>query len=168
MVDSVRAASPQTVVTQQTDIGAQTQMRRTRTWLGDFARLADPTYFCFERHAKRIGCRNVTSYEYHLGKYIYTEAPRVVYGKWDAGKIKLVFQKRLDPVSSTNLSNYSLDAGTITAASLDGNIVRLTVIGAPANPVVTVSNISDDESRRYYHDYPACVMTQSQQVTVED
>lgn len=155
--DSIRAVSPHTPVILSTDVGSQTQMRRTRSWLSQL-----------EQYSKAMGLRSVTSYEYHLGKYIYTEKPRVVSAKWDAGKIKLIFQKRLDPVSSTALANYSPDAGTVSAASLDGNIVKLTVSGASAHPVVTVSNISDDESRRFYHDYPACVMTSSQQVTVQE
>lgn len=156
VASSIRAVSPSTPISIQTDIGSTTSVRRTRSWINNVA-----------GYAQQAGCRSVTCYEYHLGKYIYTEAPRVARAVWDAGKIKLIFQKRLDAASSTNLSNYSLDAGSVTAAALDGNIVRLTVSGAGAHPVVTVSNISDDESRRYYHDYPACVMTQSQQVTVE-
>jgi hypothetical protein len=157
ILDSIRAVSPGTPVILQTDIGSNTTMRRNKTWVTQV-----------EKNAMAMGLRGVTHYEYHLGKYMYTQPPQVVTAKWDAGKIKLVFQKRLEAVSATTLANYSLDVGAVTAATLDANIVRLTVSGASANPVVTVSNISDDESRRFYHDYPACVMTQSQQIRVED
>jgi len=156
VADSVREASPKTALMMQMDIGSQKQMRRSRDWIREA-----------EQAAKEIGCQSCTHYEYHLGDYIYTEPPTVVSAKLDGGILKLVFNKRLGLGDATNISNYALSSGRVDFARVDGNIVLLSVSGVDAGATVTVSGLSDDETRRFFHDKPVCTMTESQQVIVE-
>lgn len=155
--DSVREAAPRLQLILQSDIGSQAQMRRSREWMQKL-----------EETAKKMGFAYVTSYEYFLGDFIYTEPPapvRAVFEQPDT--IKIVFNKRLDPGTAASIGSYSLDSGKVDFARVDGNIVRLTVSGAGNSPTVTISGLSDDESRRLFHDKPACVMPQPERIMVE-
>ena len=154
--DSVRDAAPSVAILLQTDIGSKENMRRGRQWIREV-----------EEAARKLGCAGVFHYEYHLGDYIYTEPPRVVEAALEPGAIKLTFNKRLDPMPASNISNYSLTSGRIDFARVDGNIVRLSVSGAGSGSVLTISNLSDDASRRFFRDKPACVMPESVEVAVE-
>lgn len=157
VADSVREVSPKTSLMLQCDIGSQKQMRRDREWIRQV-----------EEVAKKIGCESTTHYEYHLGQYIYTEPPRVVRAVLNDGVIRVIFNKRLDSTQASNISNYSLSSGHVEFAKVDGNIVLLSVSGVQSGVVLTVSGLSDDESRRFFHDKPACVMEESQDVMVEE
>lgn len=150
IVDSIHEVSPKLPVMLQADIGSRVNMRRSRGWLEDV-----------EKRAKEIGCVSTTSYEYSLGEYMYTEPPAIVKTEAEDGGLKLIFNKRLDTASASNLGNYSLTSGRIDYAKVDGNIVHLSISGAEEKPEVTVSGISDDETRRLYHDKPACTMSES-------
>lgn len=156
IVDSIRAVSPTLPIMLQADIGSKVNMRRSRAWIEDM-----------EKCAKELGCTSATSYEYHLGECIYTEPPAVVKAESEEGGIKLIFNKRLDSVSATNIGNYALSSGRVDYAKVDGNIVHLSISGAEGKPEVTVSGISDDETRRFHHDKPACTMADTQRVKVE-
>ena len=156
VADSVKEASPKTPLMMQMDIGSQKQMRRSRQWIRDA-----------EEAAKQIGCESCTHYEYHLGDYIYTEPPKAVRAVLKDGTLKVVFQKRLDSTQSANISNYSLASGRVDFARIDGNIALLSVSGVEPGTILTITGLSDDESRRFFHDKPACVMDESQQVVVE-
>ncbi len=156
VADSVREASPKTVLMMQMDIGSQKQMRRGREWISEA-----------EEAAKKIGCESTTLYEYHIGDYIYTEPPKVMSATLDGGVIKLVFQKRLDSTQASNISNYALSSGRVDFAKVDGNVVLLSVSGVEDGATVTVSGLSDDESRRLFHDKPVCMMSEPQQVIVD-
>jgi len=154
--DSVRDAAPSIPILLQTDIGSKQNMRRSRDWVKRV-----------EEAARKLGYAGVFHYEYHLGDYIYTEPPRVLKAAFEPGVIKLTFNKRLDPMPASNISNYSMSSGRVDFARVDGNIVRLSVSGAGSGSVLTIANLSDDASRRFFHDKPACVMPESVQVAVE-
>jgi len=156
VADSIKAESPSTPIMLQADIGSRTNMRRSRAWLDEV-----------EKSARQIGCISTTSYEYHLGEYMYTEPPALVKAVSEHDGIKLIFNKRLDTVSASNIANYSLSSGQVDYAKVDGNVVHLSVSGAEGSVEVTVTGLSDDESRRLYHDRPVCIMDQSSKATVE-
>ena len=156
IADSLIADSPKLPIMLQVDIGSKVNMRRNRAWLEEV-----------DKRAKEIGCASTTSYEYSLGEYMYTETPLVVRAEPEDGGIKLIFSKRLDTASASNLGNYSLTSGRIDYAKVDGNIVHLSISGADDKPEITVSAISDDEPKRLFHDKPACTMSDSVKVTVE-
>lgn len=150
IVDSIHDVAPKLPIMLQIDIGSRDNMRRSKAWIEDV-----------EKRAIQIGCVSTTCYEYSLGESMYTEAPAIMKTEAEAGGLELIFNKRLDTASACNLGNYSLTSGRIDYARVDGNVVHLSISGAEDNPEVTVSGISDDETRRYYHDKPACVMSQT-------
>ncbi|MGC8862274.1 MAG: hypothetical protein ACP5R5_05785 [Armatimonadota bacterium] len=154
--DSIREAAPSLPIVLQTDIGSRPNMRRSRDWI---ARV--------EQAASKLGYAGVFHYEYHLGDYIYTEPPNVVKAALEDGVIELTFNKRLDPMTASNISNYSLSSGRIDFARVDGNFVRLSVSGAESGCILTIANLSDDPSRRLFRDRPACVTPESVQVVVD-
>lgn len=156
VADSVKEASPKTALMVQMDIGSQKQMRRSRTWIRDA-----------EEAAKQIGCESCTHYEYHLGDYIYTEPPKAVSATLKDGTLRVIFNKRLDSTQSANISSYSLASGRVDFARIDGNIALLSVSGVEPGTTLTITGLSDDESRRFFHDKAACVMDEPQQVVVE-
>lgn len=157
VIDSLRKESPETPLMMQMDIGSQKQMRRSREWIERA-----------EAAAKKMGFESVTHYEYHLGEYIYTEVPRAVRATMEGDTVTVVFNKRLDSTQASNISSYSLNSGRVDFARVDGNLVRLTVSGMDPGTVLTISGLSDDESRRFFHDRPACMMSESQQIMVEE
>ena len=147
VIDSIREVSPLLPLILQTDIGSLMDMRRSRSWLEEV-----------EKRAKQAGFESVTSYEYSIGRYMYTESPRLVKKEILPDGVKLVFHKRLYSFTATNISNYTLNTGRVDYARSDGNIVRLSISGSEGEVEVTMSGISDDESRRLFHDKAACVI----------
>jgi hypothetical protein len=132
-------------------------MRRSREWMNQL-----------EKTAKKIGLEQVTSYEYFIGDYIYTEPVTPVKAVFEEpGTIKISFNKRLDPGPAASLANYSVDTGRIDFVKVDGNIVRLSVSATGEHPTVRISGLADDESRRLFHDKPACTMEAEASITVE-
>ena len=156
IVDSIHELSPKLPIMLQTDIGSKANMRRSRAWLEEV-----------EKRAVEAGCASTTSYEYSLGEYMYTEAPALFKAESEDGGLKLIFSKRLDTASASNLGNYSPTSGRIDYAKVDGNIVHLSISGADEKPEITVFGISDDEPRRLFHDKPACAISESIQVKAE-
>lgn len=156
VVDSIREVAPKLPISLQADIGSKDNMRRSRAWIDEL-----------ERYVREIGCASTIHYEYTLGEYMYTDVPAIVRTEPEVGGLRLIFNKRLDSASACNLGNYSLSSGRIDYAKLDGNIVHLSISGAEEKPEVTVSAISDDEPRRFFHDKPACTMSESVRVNVE-
>ncbi len=154
--DSVRQVAPSIPIILQTDIGSKPNMRRDTHWIK-----------AVETAARKMGYAGVFHYEYHLGEYIYSDPPTVVNACFDGNTIKLVFNKRLDPAQACNVSNYSLSSGRVDFARVDGNVIYLSVSGAMRGLVLTVSGLSDDASRRLYHDKPACVMPDPIEITIE-
>lgn len=156
VTDSIRQVSPDTPLILQADIGSKENTRRSKVWIDQV-----------EKTAEEIGCVGTMHYEYHLGDYIYTEAPTVVSAQMEEdGVVKLVFNKCLDTVTASNLANYIVTSGHVDYARVDGNVVRLLMSGAQAPLSITVSGIMDDEPRRFFHDKPACVMERGVQVNV--
>jgi len=156
IADSIRQAAPKVDLVLQTDIGSKPANRRGKAWIEEV-----------EKAAKQIGCVTTTHYEYSLGDYIYSEPPAVVSVESEDGGLKLVFNKRLDGASASNIGNYAPSSGRVDYARVDGNVVHLAISGADGKPEITISGLTDDEARRFHHDKPACAMTWSVRVTAE-
>lgn len=156
IAEAIRDVVPKTPLNLETNLGSKDNMRRQKGWLGEVEKAARDTYF-----------ENVTGYEYSLGDYIYTEQPSVVEAGIDKGLIRLVFNKRLDAAVASNTSNYSLSAGRIDYAKVDGNVVLLSVSEIESRIILSISNLSDDESRRFFHDRPLTYLERPIQVTLE-
>jgi len=156
IADFIREAAPKVDLVLQTDIGSKIKNRRGQAWIDEV-----------EKRAREIGCVMTTHYEYSLGDYIYSNPPAIVKAQSEEGGIELIFSKRLESVSASNIGNYSLNTGHVDFAKVDGNLVHLTISGAEGNLEVTVSGLSDDETRRFHHDKPACALADALKVTVE-
>lgn len=156
IVDSIRAVSPVIPVIMTTDIGSHQDVRRTRYWITQA-----------ERYARIAGFQSTAHYEHHLGAYIYTEPPYPLRAIWENGKVRISFQKCVDPVSAANTANYVLSSGQVTSAAPDGSIVRLSVAGVSLPARVVVSGIRDDELRRWFHDLPACTMQSNVELSIQ-
>ncbi|PZE21771.1 N-acyl-D-glucosamine 2-epimerase [Paenibacillus xerothermodurans] len=121
-VAKIRAMHPSIPLGLQTDIGSLRPMRRSRGWLQDFASAAEA-----------LGYSTWTAYEYHLGKYMYTEPPVAVQAKRKGSqRVVVCFQKRVDPETAGLASNYRIMRDsepqvqcTIHVVKVDGNTVLL-------------------------------------------
>lgn len=145
-LEQVRQVNPKMPFLIQADTGSLKDNRRSWQWIREF-----------EANCKQLGVGSTTCYEYFIGDYIYTDPPRIFEAKPDKGDgIALHFTKRLDPVSAEDITRYQLSAGKVTAAKLDGSIVRLTASGVAKGQKVsvTVSNIGDDTKVRLFPDKP--------------
>lgn len=147
--DQVRSVAPGMLLLVQADIGSLPNMRRGGNWIA-----------AFEQECRRLGIADTTLYEYFIGMDMYTVPPRIVAVRKRGGRIELVFTKRLDPVSASNLRNYTLSPGRIVHIRTDGNLALLRIAGVRpgAACTLTVQNIKDDPTRRLYHDKPATLL----------
>jgi hypothetical protein len=131
-------------------------MRRSRDWIANV-----------EETARKLGYAGVFHYEYHLGEYIYSEPPRPIKAFYEGNTVKVLFNKRLDPIKASDTANYSLTSGSVESARVDGNIVYLCVTGVSSGSILTVSGLADDPSRRLFHDRPACAMPGTCEIVVK-
>ena len=129
----------------QTDIGSNKDCRRGKAWISK----------C-EAAAEIAGFAGIVSYEYHLSLDIYEAPPCPVSAAATSNKVTVIFNKRLNPTTAKDTSNYTVSPGGIKSANVDGNLVKLEVTGHPRH--VTVQGLCDDPSRRLFKDYPAVTM----------
>jgi hypothetical protein len=154
--DSICRVAPSLPILLQTDIGSKPNMRRSRDWIANV-----------EETARKLGYAGVFHYEYHLGEYIYSEPPRPIKAFYEGNTVKVLFNKRLDPIKASDTANYSLTSGSVESARVDGNIVYLCVTGVSSGSILTVSGLADDPSRRLFHDRPACAMPGTCEIVVK-
>ncbi|MBE3578114.1 MAG: N-acyl-D-glucosamine 2-epimerase [Limnochordales bacterium] len=159
-IEEIRRVAPGIPIGLQGDIGSLESMRRDWDWIGQFARAA-----------KETGFSTYTIYEYHIGLYMYTEAPRVVkVRRGGPGWVILSFNKRVDAWSARDTNNFALPAGlTVDQVLVDGNRVMLHLQG-PAELIngevkLMVSGIADTPELRLLKNYPALTM-QPQTITI--
>lgn len=156
LAESVRDIAPKTPLTLEVNLGSWDNTRRQRVWIKDVYKSASDSYF-----------ENLTGYEYSLGDYIYTEPPTVLQATLQKGVVRLVFNKRLDAVVASNPSNYSLSTGRIDYVKVDGNVVDLSVSETESKVFLTISSLSDDETRRFFHDRPLTYLDRPVHLTLE-
>lgn len=157
IVDAIHEIAAGVPVMLQTDIGSIQDSRRTRLWMNDCA-----------KRAQGAGFADVVFHEYSLGDYVYSEPLTLLKAVLDEGKIRLVFNKRLDSAAASNIGNYSLTSGQVDYARPDGNTVLLSVSGASPGLTIRVSGLSDDEAARKFHDRPARSMDRAASMVVKE
>ncbi|CAM3603753.1 N-acyl-D-glucosamine 2-epimerase [Marinicrinis lubricantis] len=101
-VDQIRAVHPDLPLGVQADIGSGLYMVKDRDW-----------YESLGEAALGMGFSTWTAYEYHLGKYIYDEAPRpVTVTRPDHDTAVISFQKRVDEASAKLPGSLMIVTGT--------------------------------------------------------
>ncbi len=138
--DQIRAAGHQLPIAVQADIGSAKQMIKSGKWVA-----------AFSDAAKQYEYAAWTAYEYHLGGYIYGDAPVPRKAERTGPQEWLIsFSKRIDSASATQPASYAFQQKgkklrmTIRSLTVDGNQVRLTLAGkVPANTSVSFPGIKD-------------------------
>ena len=117
----------------------------------------------FDKAARKYGYTTWTSYEYHLGGYIYTEKPlpRKAVRK-NTQQVTVSFNKRIDETIAKDRSNYTFFLnGESVAVDLqdirvDGNQLTLVSAALPAEGFeIAFRNITDTPQLWLYKDFPA-------------
>ncbi len=152
-VDAVRKVSSVPII-MQADVGSNEKCRRGFDWMSK----------C-EKAAKNAGMMGITAYEYHLNLDIYEVEPRPVHATGKGNLISIIFNKRLDSQKAMCVENYSASSGAVCNVEVDGNIVILKVKGKPK--AITVRNIADDPTRRFFKNYPAVKMSADIKIPVK-
>jgi hypothetical protein len=157
-IDAVRAAAPTMPLMIQADTGSNKENRRSWAWIE-----------AFEKACQAMGVDSTTFYEYAIGLYMYDQPPRMAGAGWRGGAIRVIFDRRPAADTAGDSARYSLSAGRVTGAAVDGNVVTLTVEGVtPGAPVtLTAKGIADDPGLRIFDDYPRSTLD-GQAVTVGD
>jgi len=152
----------------QADIGSLRSMRRGRRWLDAFADTA-----------AGLGYSTWTAYEYHLGLYMYDEAPvplRAV--RKGSELLQLQFSKRVDPESALTQGKFRIIQANdrtdaeyhVRALEADGSNLLL-VCDSPGFPrgafELSVSQVQDTPELYLFPSKHANVLTKPQIVKVE-
>ncbi len=151
-VDQLKQAHPTVPVGLQADIGSAKNMIKSAYWVKEF-----------DKAARKYGYTTWTSYEYHLGGYIYTEKPlpRKAVRK-NTQQVTVSFNKRIDETIAKDRSNYTFFLnGESVAVDLqdirvDGNQLTLVSAALPAEGFeIAFRNITDTPQLWLYKDFPA-------------
>lgn len=147
-VDQIRFVHPDIPLGVQADIGSGLWMVKDRNWFNSFAQTA-----------QEMGLRTWTAYEYHLGRYIYDEAPRPVHiTRSGHDSVVISFQKRIDEASSKlpgSLTILAEDGERVLAPdhiSVDGNMLIIRSADLPKKEFkLRVNHIADTPSYWLYN-----------------
>ncbi|NOU94137.1 N-acyl-D-glucosamine 2-epimerase [Paenibacillus sp. LMG 31456] len=135
----IRAIHPNIPIGVQADIGSLQRMRRSRTWLNDFASTS-----------VKLGYSTWTAYEYHLGKYMYDEPPLPLCAKRTGPEsITIYFQKRVEVPES--LKAFQImnngkpdDTLPVKVMRVDGSNIRLYSNHFPSDRFqLSIANVED-------------------------
>jgi len=147
-VDEIRAAHPNIPLGVQADIGSRTWMLKDRAW-----------YNALGEVAQSMGIGTWTAYEYHLGKYMYDEAPvPTAIARPEHNKVLISFQKRIDEASAKlpgSLNIITKDGETTIAPeniTVDGNMLMIQSSDLPKKEFrLRIENITDAPPYWYYY-----------------
>ncbi|EJW18705.1 N-acyl-D-glucosamine 2-epimerase [Paenibacillus alvei] len=165
-VDQIRAVHPDIPLGVQADIGSTLSMVKDRNW-----------YLEFGEVAQDMGFSTWTAYEYHLGKYMYDEAPvPTAVSRPERDKAVVSFQKRIDEASAKRPGSVSIVTGkgelplppeTIT---VDGNRLIIHSDRLPLTEFcLRLQHIADTPAYWLYNkDNPANVMKGVTIITVPE
>lgn len=139
-VDQIHSVHPNIPLGVQADIGSATFMVKDRSWFN-----------LFGKTAQDLGYSSWTAYEYHLGKYIYEEAPVPTHvERTSKDHVIISFQKRVDEASAklpgslqiiTETGNISVDPQVIT---VDGNRIIIQSDQLPKKEFkLYITNVTD-------------------------
>lgn len=164
-VDKIRLVHPSILLGVQADIGSILSMVKDRNWYNTLGQVAWDT-----------GFSTWTAYEYHLGKYMYDEAPApVMVTRPQRDKVIISIQKRIDEVSAkipgsirivTAQGEISIPPEYIT---IDGNMLTIQSEQLPQMQFcLRIQHIADTPSYWLYNkNQPANVMEGVTIVTVD-
>ncbi|MFS0838178.1 N-acyl-D-glucosamine 2-epimerase [Paenibacillus sp. 1P03SA] len=110
--DPIKAEHPGLPLGVQADIGSSLPMVKDGGWLS-----------AFSESVRALGYSTWTAYEYHLGGYMYKEAP--VPGeaqRLSRTEVKIPFQKRIDESSAKTEGNVTVSAGAESFSLNPGEI----------------------------------------------
>ncbi|WP_148277855.1 N-acyl-D-glucosamine 2-epimerase [Paenibacillus popilliae] len=152
-VDQIRTVHPNVPLGVQADIGSSPAMVKDRAWHDSFG-----------REAAKMGFRTWTAYEYHLGKYMYEEAPApitVARPRYD--KVVISFQKRIDKPSAKLPGSLHMitEAGETPVSpehiAVDGNMLIIEWARLPKKEFrLRIQQVTDTPSYWLYNkDQPA-------------
>lgn len=136
-VDAVRAVAPDLPIGLQADIGSVPDVRREWSWIRTF-----------EKESVKAGFATDTLYEYHIGKYMYSETPRVVASRRGSdGWVLLSFNKRIDDFTGSDTENYrvlNVPDASVQNVVVDGNIAMVEIENIPTGAFeIEISNVED-------------------------
>lgn len=163
-VDQVRQIHPNVPIGLQADIGSARQMIKSSGWVKQF-----------NEKAKNYGYATWTSYEYHLGGYIYHDNPvpkKAVRNSKES--VTVSFNKRIDASSAAG-SHYTFTANgknlnvNISKVSVDGNQLILESREFPKKVFeINITGIKDTPGLWLYKNFPANEVPAKASVTVKD
>ena len=163
-VDQVRKIHPKVPIGLQADIGSGRQMIKSSGWVKQF-----------NDEAKKHGYVTWTSYEYHLGGYIYHDKPvpkKAVRNSKES--VTVSFNKRIDASSAADKSHYSFTVDgkevdvIVSKVTVDGNRLILESQEFPGNEFeIKITGIKDTPGLWLYKDYPANEVPADASVTVK-
>lgn len=150
--DQIRAVHPNIPLGVQADIGSSLAMVKDRAW-----------YDSFGQEAAKMGFLTWTAYEYHIGKYMYEEAPvPVTVARPRHDKTLISFQKRIDESSAKLPGSLQLitEEGDIRSSeriAVDGNMLIIEWDQLPKKEFrLRIEQVTDTPPYWLYHkDRPA-------------
>lgn len=161
-VNVIRGVAPDLPIGIQADTGSQVQNRRDWDWIAAFKEASWETGFVTS-----------TMYEYHIAKYMYTEAPRIVQAqRLDSQTVRLSFNKRIDRFSARSLDQFEVvtsEAGrtphpslSVSRTVVDGHRIDVTLQGpedaSNSDIYLRVHGVRDTPMLRLLKEYPALTM----------
>ncbi|WP_370733785.1 N-acyl-D-glucosamine 2-epimerase [Paenibacillus dakarensis] len=163
-VDQIRAVHSDIPLGVQADIGSGLWMVKDRNW-----------YKSLGKEALEMGMKTWTAYEYHLGKYMYEEAPvPVTISRPHHNQVIISFQKRIDAYSAklpgslvivTDNSEIPIAPDDITS---DGNMLIIQSDQLPKKEFrLRIQHVTDTPSYWLYNkEQPANVIADDTVVIV--
>ncbi|MFD0714253.1 N-acyl-D-glucosamine 2-epimerase [Paenibacillus sp. GCM10027626] len=161
--DQVREQSPDLPIGFQADNGSVREMIKSTEWQQQL-----------NIEAKRYGYATWTTYEYHIGGYMYTEKPEPRSAvRQDDGSVMISFSKRIDETAAQDATNYEFwkDGEQLKVDILrivvDGNRVVLETDRLPEGDFeIVISGIKDTPELWLYKDFPANEVRAGSKVSV--
>ncbi|MFD0714244.1 family 16 glycoside hydrolase [Paenibacillus sp. GCM10027626] len=163
-VDRLRSSQPHLPVGLQADNGSLRTMIKSASWQQQY-----------NIEAAQHGYATWTTYEYHIGGYMYADKPqpkRAV--RLDNGSVMISFNKRIDETTAKTAGNYTFWQGNVQQSvalsniTVDGNRVVLESGQFPAGSFeVAVSNIKDTPSLWLFTEFPANTVVAGSRVNVQ-
>jgi len=163
-VSQLRTSQPCIPVGLQADNGSLRTMIKSALWQQQY-----------NIEAAQRGYATWTTYEYHIGGYMYSDKPQPKRAtRLAGGSVMISFNKRIDETTAKTAANYSFWVGNVQQSlaisniTVDGNRVVLESSQFPAGSFeVAVSNIKDTPSLWLFTDFPANTVVAGSKVNVQ-
>ncbi len=148
-IAQIRASAPSVPIVIQADIGSQPQNRRSWEWVHRL-----------ERVCGELGVAGSMPYEFFVGMYTYTDAPRVTEVRRVGSRVQLHFTRRLDAATAAEPTRYRLSPGQVASVDVDGSLAELPPEGLRPGQACTleIHDLPDASDRRLFRDNPPAVL----------